>query len=78
MVSDLRRSYHELKEFLDSEIGEQVVVQLAERRYKTGITSQATNLERGIILQGMPSAVAYFAISDFLDLCFGRVPGDMN
>ena len=73
MGDELSLTYAEMRRLLEGPTGDQAM-RYAFWRYAQGHIARYLFRGKQTVLRG-PEAVCYFAISDFLDLCFaGHVP----
>ncbi len=69
-------TYQQLRGLLEGPTGDQAM-RYAFRRYAQGQTARYPFRGQEVVLEG-PEAVSYFAISDFLDLCFAQPIPDVD
>ena len=70
MAEDPCFTYQQLRGLLEGPTGDQAMKH-AFWRYAQGHTARYSFRGQGVVLGG-PEAVSYFAIGDFLDLCFAQ------
>ena len=76
MAEDACLTYQQLRGLLEGPSGDQAM-RYAFWRYAQGHTARYAFRGEGAVLDG-PEAISYFAISDFLDLCFAQPIPDVD